>query len=163
MSFHHDLERWLRWCDPEHCPVCRQETPPVDMVTIRETTFSWLEAHPRVCLAGTCHLLSKVHAVELDDLSDEVLLGFMKDVQQAARALKEITGATKINYEIHGNTVPHLHMHLFPRNVDDPFPGKPIQYDQTDPPVYSEGEFDAFVHRMREWFARHDVTLQDRP
>jgi len=38
----------------------------------------------------------------------------MKDVQTSARALKHVTRAVKINYEIHGNTVPHLHMHLFP-------------------------------------------------
>jgi diadenosine tetraphosphate (Ap4A) HIT family hydrolase len=28
-----------------------------------------------------------------------------------------------MNYEIHGNTIPHLHMHLFPRSADDPYVG----------------------------------------
>jgi hypothetical protein len=32
----------------------------------------------------------------------------------------------KMNYEIHGNTIPHLHMHLFPRFDGDPFEGGPI-------------------------------------
>jgi len=114
MSFHDDLVRWRRWCEPEHCPVCLDEQPPGDTVTIRETEFAWLKAHPRVCLPGTCYVLSKTHVVELDDLSESVLLRFMKDVQTSARALKHVTKAVKINYEIHGNTVPHLHMHLFP-------------------------------------------------
>jgi diadenosine tetraphosphate (Ap4A) HIT family hydrolase len=31
-----------------------------------------------------------------------------------------------MNYEIHGNTIPHLHMHLYPRYSGDPFEGEPI-------------------------------------
>jgi diadenosine tetraphosphate (Ap4A) HIT family hydrolase len=31
-----------------------------------------------------------------------------------------------MNYEIHGNTLPHLHMHLLPRLPDDGFVGRPI-------------------------------------
>jgi len=158
MSFHTNPQRWHRWASEEHCPVCRDEPSPGDTETIRETDHSWLEAHPRVCLPGTCYVLAKAHAVELDDLSDADLLGFMKDVQVAARALKEVTGAVKINYEIHGNTVPHLHMHLFPRSMDDPFPGQPIDYNRVDPPVYGEGEFEAFTAAMRAWFSQWETS-----
>ncbi|HEY1919062.1 MAG TPA: hypothetical protein VGH27_26110 [Streptosporangiaceae bacterium] len=31
----------------------------------------------------------------------------------------------KMNYEIHGNTIPHLHMHLFPRMAGDVYAGYP--------------------------------------
>jgi diadenosine tetraphosphate (Ap4A) HIT family hydrolase len=31
-----------------------------------------------------------------------------------------------MNYEIHGNSIRHLHMHLFPRHDGDPFEGQPI-------------------------------------
>jgi diadenosine tetraphosphate (Ap4A) HIT family hydrolase len=31
-----------------------------------------------------------------------------------------------MNYEIHGNTIRLLHMHLFPRFDGDPFEGQPI-------------------------------------
>ncbi len=41
-------------------------------------------------------------------------------------------------------------MHLFPRTMDDPFPGGPIAYGQVDPPVYAPGEFQVFIRRMRE-------------
>jgi diadenosine tetraphosphate (Ap4A) HIT family hydrolase len=43
-----------------------------------------------------------------------------------ARGLRSATKARKINYEIHGNTLPHLHVHLFPRFDGDPFEGLPI-------------------------------------
>jgi diadenosine tetraphosphate (Ap4A) HIT family hydrolase len=57
--------------------------------------------------------------VELFDLDDTALWGCMKEVQVAAKVLKEVAGAVKINYEMHGNTAPHLHMHLFPPYLDD--------------------------------------------
>jgi len=117
VSFHHDFAEWERFSRPEGCPVCQNWPEPADHVTIREFPTSWLIAHPRVCLRGTCCLLLKPHAVELYDLDEADLLGFMKEAQVCARALKAVTGAVKINYEIHGNTIPHLHMHLFPRRV----------------------------------------------
>ena len=43
-----------------------------------------------------------------------------------ARALSTEIRPRKMNYEIHGNTIPHLHLHLFPRFENDPFAGRPI-------------------------------------
>ena len=149
MGFRSDYESWQKMTKREHCPVCRQLPMPEGMVEIVEFPASWLNAEPRVCLRGQCCVISKVHAVELYDLSDEELLAFMRDVSAYAKALKVVTGAVKINYEIHGNTVPHLHLHLFPRYVDDPFPGQPIDYRRVRADVYREGEFEAFIASLQ--------------
>ena len=50
----------------------------------------------------------------------------MRDIQRLSQVLAEATGAIKMNYEVHGNTIPHLHMHFFPRYVGDPFENRPI-------------------------------------
>ncbi len=155
MSFHTDYAEWLRLTDPQNCGVCNQEPMPDGMVDIIELPHSWLDAEPVDCLKGACHLIARQHAVELYDLDDAGLLGLMKDVQVCARALKNVTGAVKINYEIHGNTVPHLHIHLYPRSIDDPFPGQAIDYAQAMN-WYAEGEFEQFVVRMREEIERLD-------
>ncbi len=149
MSFHHNLELWQSLCLKENCGVC--QTAPMDPGTVDVCEFaqSWLIATSRVCLKGTCCLVAKPHVIELYDFTDAELMAFMKEAQATARALKEVTCAVKINYEIHGNTVPHLHLHLFPRYVDDPFPGGPIDYGRVEPSVYGEGEFDRFVCAMR--------------
>ena len=74
----------------------------------------------------------------------------MTDVQVASLVLKSVTGAVKINYELHGNTMPHLHMHLFPRYLDDSFPSAPIDYRISEPVAYSsEREFTDFIEAMR--------------
>lgn len=150
MSFHHDADKWLLEAQREHCPYCLQADDPSNAAILRSFAHSELCAHPLVCLKGTCYLISREHYVELFDMPEQALLGFMREVQIAARVLLEVTGAFRINYEIHGNTVPHLHMHLFPRYVDDPFAGTPIDYGRVDPPVYGAGEFERFVRQMRE-------------
>ena len=40
--------------------------------------------------------------------------------------MKAKVNGIEVNYEIHGNTVPHLHVHIFPRYIGDPFEGGPI-------------------------------------
>ena len=34
----------------------------------------------------------------------------------------------KMNYEVLGNALPHLHTHLVPRYLDDPAPGRPFPF-----------------------------------
>lgn len=149
MSFHHDPQGWLRQAQRDACPYCNREEDPSQSEIIHSFQYAQLCAHPRVCLPGTCYLVTWEHYVAFYDLPEGVLLGFMQEVQTAARILQEVTGAFHINYEIHGNTVPHLHLHLFPRYLDDPFGGMPIDFRRVDPPVYREGEFQGFVSRMR--------------
>ena len=71
-------------------------------------------------------------------------------MQRTAKAVHEITGAVKLNYEIHGNTIPHLHLHLFPRYAGDAFENQPINPRLVTTPVYAPGEFAEFVERLRE-------------
>jgi len=150
MSFHEDLEEWEEYKIKENCPICNEESPPEDEIIIAEFRKSWLLASPDVCLKGTCCMGLRSHAVEIYDIPDSELLEFMKEVKLVSKALKEVTNAKKINYEIHGNTIPHLHMHLFPRYVDDPFPDGPIDYQRVEPPVYEGDEFEEFVQELRK-------------
>ncbi len=149
MSFHHNPDQWLAQARKENCPYCRKAEDPTQSRTLKLFKHAELCAHPQVSLKGTCYLITREHYVELFDLSDEVLLGFMQEVQTTARVLKAVTDAFKINYEIHGNTVPHLHLHLFPRYLDDPFAGTPIDYQRVEPPVYTGDEFEIFVRSMQ--------------
>lgn len=66
------------------------------------------------------------------------------------RAFSCVTGAVKINYEIHGNSIPHLHMHFFPHYRGDQFEGGSINPKLTVQPVYSAGEFDRIRHDFVE-------------
>ena len=47
-------------------------------------------------------------------------------MRKVSRAVAAVTRAVKMNYEIQGNSIPHLHMHFFPRYRGDRFEGQPI-------------------------------------
>lgn len=100
MSFHTDFEKWKEQSKKENCPVCNDEEMPEGMEDLYEAEYTWLNAEPIECIKGACHVTAKFHEIELYDLSDEQLLGFMKEVQVYAEALKKVTDAIKINYEI---------------------------------------------------------------
>ena len=42
------------------------------------------------------------------------------------KALEKAFGADKLNYNILGNLVPHLHTHILPRYFTDDAPNRPI-------------------------------------
>ncbi len=149
MSFHNDYEKWNKMTDPENCPVCRAEPMPEGMIDLYELKHSWLNSEKVECIKWACHATAKYHGIELYHLKDNELSGFMKDIRIYAKALKNVTGGVKINYEIHGNTIPHLHLHLYPRTIDDPFPGQPIDYNKKSTDIYDEGEYEEFVAKMK--------------
>jgi diadenosine tetraphosphate (Ap4A) HIT family hydrolase len=95
-------------------------------------------------MRGYCCLVLKRHAIELYDLSTDEGAALMKDMQRVAEAVQAITGAVKLNYGIHGNTIPHLHVHVFPRYKGDPFEGGPIDPKVIQESPYKEGELESF-------------------
>lgn len=73
----------------------------------------------------------------------------MRDLQRVAAAIQEITRAVKMNYEIHGNSIPHLHVHLFPRYKGDPFEDGPINPRLIRESPYGKGEFESFRRTLQ--------------
>jgi diadenosine tetraphosphate (Ap4A) HIT family hydrolase len=123
MSVWNDRERWAALCSGEECPICRRGKP-LDVVATLEA--SWVTLPEDAPIKGYVCLVSRTHAVELHDLPEEQALAFMRDARRVSKALAIATGAVKLNYEIHGNSIPHLHMHFFPRRRGDQFEGQPI-------------------------------------
>jgi diadenosine tetraphosphate (Ap4A) HIT family hydrolase len=57
----------------------------------------------------------------------------------------------KMSYEIHGNTIPHLHMHLFPKSAADPYVGYVITSRVSF--TRTRAELDAIASAVREELA----------
>ena len=118
-----DPEAWTRLCTPESCPMCGEDPHPEWLLA--ETGICKTSAWSEAVLPGYACVLSKRHVVEPFDLEDHEQAAFFLDAMAAARGLATLFGSVKMNYEIHGNTVPHLHMHLFPRMPADVYVGYP--------------------------------------
>jgi diadenosine tetraphosphate (Ap4A) HIT family hydrolase len=74
------------------------------------------------------------HVAEPTELGWEEASGDWREVLDVARALEEYFQPLKINLEILGNTVPHLHTHVRPRYSHDPAPFGPLPHGLGDPP-----------------------------
>ena len=107
---------------------------------IADLNHTWVTTDPEVAIFGYVCVISKVHAVEPFDLPDQGA-AFWQEAMAVAQVVNRLYRPVKLNYEIHGNTLPHLHMHLFPRQPDDGFVGRPIDL------VKSRYPFDTAVSR----------------
>jgi diadenosine tetraphosphate (Ap4A) HIT family hydrolase len=84
----------------------------------------------------------------LDGLGPADQAAFWRDAMLVARAVADVVAPIKMNYEIHGNTLPHLHLHLFPRQRDDPYVGGPIDPRAAEF-VRSDGDIEALASAIR--------------
>lgn len=94
---------------------------------------TWVTLPPRTPLPGYVVIVAKRHVREPFELPEADRLGFWADVDRVAEAIATGLRPDKLNYEIHGNTLPHLHVHLFPRRTGDRFAGLPIDWRDNEP------------------------------
>lgn len=98
------------------CIYCsRNEKQKELMIEICDLNVSTVFLFKEQSYKGRCIVAHKNHAKELYELQDEDLLHFMEDVNQVARAMKEMYNPAKINYGAYSDTLPHLHIHLCPK------------------------------------------------
>jgi len=113
---------------PSQCPICVSGRP---RDVIAELGSTWITAGIKASLPGYACVVSKRHVVEPFELPPAEMTAFWEEAMVAARALHELLRPAKLNYEIHGNSLPHLHLHLFPRFAGDPYVGGPIDPRRT--------------------------------
>src|SRR6267143_4133944 len=102
--------------DERMCPICVQGVP---NDRVAEFSASWLTAGPLAPLPGYACLVAKRHVREPFELPMPHRASFWEEAMRAAQILAGLFNPVKMNYEIHGNTIPHLHLHLFPRMPAD--------------------------------------------
>lgn len=144
-----DPEKWRALVSGEDCPICVSGKP---YGIVAELAAAYLTADEDVPFRGYCCLVLKRHAVELHDLSGEEAASLMDDMRLVSRVLQDVTGAVKINVSMHGNTLPHLHIHFFARYVGDPYEDGPIDFRGAkghERTTYPPGEFERFVEALR--------------
>lgn len=89
----------------------------------------WVELAPFGFRRGYCLLLADPLVASLDDASEEVQAGFLRDMARLGGAVRAATGAVRCNYSIYGNLDPFLHAHVVPRFLDEP------EDERTSPPL----------------------------
>ncbi len=105
--------------------MCQGIYEPKNLV-FYESHTSVAKLNPDQAFEGYTFLTLKWHEEELYNLADKDRKRFLEDMSLVANALSKALKPDKMNYELLGNSMPHLHWHLIPRYTLDPMWGRPI-------------------------------------
>jgi diadenosine tetraphosphate (Ap4A) HIT family hydrolase len=102
------------------CPLCQKlaNTPSDDVVW--EFPHSVALLGPWQYYHGYCILVARSHAREFSGLADGERRAYFDEMCLLAQAIDACFHPLKLNYEVLGNQVPHLHWHVIPRYAHDP-------------------------------------------
>ena len=112
---------------------------------------------------GYCILVARRHASELNQLLESERIAYFNEMCLLAKAIEVAFQPRKLNYELLGNQVPHLHWHLFPRYDHDPDVLKPVwlrleraERDETERQRLQTGPLERIetAQRLRNQLAR---------
>jgi len=107
------------------CRACTGTWPRPDHF-LADLGLSKAYLHDDQFFPGWTVLVFHRHATELFQLTSSERVQLIEEVSRVADVLSEIYQAKKINYELLGNQLPHIHWHIIPRLPNDPAPLEPV-------------------------------------
>lgn len=91
------------------------------------------------------------HVAEPTELSPDEATAYWLEVLRVGRAIEHVLEPVKLNYDLLGNSLPHLHTHVVPRYADDPHPGWPFPFPGEERPPIEEEAFRRDLEALRRW------------
>lgn len=134
--------------DPS-CKACQHIWPRAEHV-IADLGLSKAYLHDDQFFTGWTVVVLQRHATELFHLAPTERIQLMEEVSRVAKALAQAYGARKINYELLGNQLPHIHWHIIPRLVNDPAPLEPVWRVPHEPVLHNGPELHSDIQRIRQ-------------
>ena len=114
------------------CNACLGIWPRQDHF-IADLGLSKAYLHDDQFFSGWTVVVFQRHATELFQLAPTERFQLGEEVNRVAKTLAEVYQAKKINYELLGNQLPHIHWHIIPRLAGDPAPLEPVWRVPHDP------------------------------
>jgi len=131
------------------CRACQGNWPREDHF-IADLGLSKAYLHDDQFFSGWTVVVFKCHATELFHLAPTERIQLMEEVNLVATTLAQVYGARKINYELLGNQLPHIHWHVIPRLTNDPAPLEPVWRVQHEPMLHSGPDLQRMVQRLQQ-------------
>jgi diadenosine tetraphosphate (Ap4A) HIT family hydrolase len=141
-----------------NCPMCSRWEEEADLC-IAELEYSFATLNRDQFFPGYTLVFTREHVTELFHLEPAVRQGVMEEVTRVAAALDRVYRPAKMNYELLGNMVPHMHWHLVPRFRQDPLWPRPIWSEPHREKLLEAEGYREAIERIR---ASLDLTPQER-
>lgn len=135
------------------CLMCGRWEDDSDL-RIAELDHSYAVLNRDQFFPGYTLLFTKSHVTELFHLDRDVRAGLLEEVVQVAAALDATFMPDKMNYELLGNMVPHIHWHLVPRFAGDPLWPRPIWAEPHLELYLSPEEYRVRIDSIRPFLKR---------
>lgn len=129
------------------CRACQRSWPRQDHF-VAELGLSKVYLHDDQFFPGWTVVVFQRHATELFYLAPTERFQLMEEVNLVAKTLAEVFEAKKINYELLGNQLPHIHWHLIPRLAADPAPLEPVWRVPHEPTLLSGPVLQSYIQRI---------------
>jgi len=112
----------------DECEICHRiaRFKPDSPYLIAEMETGYAVLADNQLYPGYTIFLAKRCVPEVHELPPAERARFLGEMAQVAEAVFRACAPRKLNYELLGNSVSHLHWHLFPRYADDPNPLLPV-------------------------------------
>jgi diadenosine tetraphosphate (Ap4A) HIT family hydrolase len=97
------------------------------------------------------------HVADPTELTADEASEYFAEVLRVGRAVEARFAPIKMNFEMLGNSLPHLHTHVVPRHLDDGEPGHPAHFmriDLKDEPKIPDDDYARDVAALRDVMAR---------
>lgn len=107
------------------CAMCALATAEGEQF-VADLEVSRAYLNPDQFFPGWTWVVLRRHATELYHLTRQERSALIEDVTRVAEALARVLAPVKMNYELLGNQVAHIHWHLVPRLAGDPDPRWPV-------------------------------------
>ena len=131
-----------------YCPMCRRWDADQDLRII-ELPHSYVVLNRDQYFPGYTLLFTKNHVTELFHLDPAVRSSLMEEVSAVAEALHAVYKPSKINYELLGNMVPHIHWHIIPRFSSEPLWPRPVWAESHDELFLPNDEYRLRIETIR--------------
>jgi diadenosine tetraphosphate (Ap4A) HIT family hydrolase len=134
------------------CPMCGEGRPEETRFGARifagEVSDAYLQ-RADIQRGYTVSIWRGRHVAEPTELDPDEAAAYWLEVVRVGRALEEHLQPVKMNYDLLGNSLPHMHTHLVPRYADDPRPGWPFPFPDSERPQLEEEPFRRDVEALR--------------
>lgn len=99
----------------ENCIFCKIVSGeiPAEKTYEDDSTIAFLDIHPKA--PGHMLLIPKAHYRWFEEMPDELGDQVFRAAKKIAKDMKRKTGADHVQLGIVGKDVPHVHLHLIPR------------------------------------------------
>ena len=134
------------------CPMCLRWDEHADL-RIAELEHSYVILNRDQFFPGYALLFTKGHVTELFHLDRAMRTGLVEEVSRVAEALFSVFRPDKINYELLGNMVPHIHWHIVPRFSTEALWPRPIWAEPHADLILTSDQYQDRIRLIRQALA----------